>query len=147
MLVSAFINADARLIGYFAGTVIMLGSIFALWRSFRRRDRCTVPVKAQVVQIREEEVETINDGVPITSTTYIPVFRFTLASGRVVVTEGNFGDAAPKYEVGEFVELRCNPDDPREIDVPRDSRMTVILCLAGFAAGAGCFIYCMFFLN
>lgn len=139
--------SDGRIIGYIVGIVIMLSSIFMLWRSYRRRDRCTVPVKAQVVQIREEEVDITDEGTPMSSTTYIPVFRFTLASGRVVVTEGNFGDAAPAYEVGDIVDLRCNPDDPREVDIPRDGRMTTILGLVGFILGAGCFLYSMFFLH
>ena len=139
--------SDGRIIGYIAGIVIMLTSIFMLWRAYRRRDRCTVPVKAQVIQIREEEVDTTVEGTPMSSTTYIPVFRFTLASGRVVVTEGNFGDAAPAYEVGEIVDICYNPEDPREIAAPRDVRMITILCVIGFALGAGCFIYCMFFLR
>lgn len=141
------LTSEGRFIGYLVGALIMLISIIVIWRSFRRRDRCTVPAKAQVVQIREEEVETIDDGVPLTSTTYTPVFRFTLPNGRVVVTEGNFGDAAPAYEVGEIVDICYNPEDPREIAAPRDGRMITILCVIGFALGAGCFIYCMFFLR
>ena len=138
---------NSRAVGCLIGVIVMLVALYFLWRSFHRQDRCTVSVKAVVVEVREEEVETVSEGVPISSTSYVPVFEFRLPNGRLVTAEGNFGSAAPGYEVGQTVDLLYNPENPREIDVPRDSRKITFIFIGLFALGAIGFVYSFFFLH
>lgn len=50
---------------------------------------------------------------------WLPVVRFTLPDGRVVEAETMTGSAPAPARVGERVEVRYDPDDPRRVNLAR----------------------------
>lgn len=82
---------------------------------------------------------------------WLPVVRFTLPDGRVVEAETMTGSMPAPAQVGERVEVRYDPEDPRRVNLARGLAqpgnlgcMTTVL--AGGLVGVGLLVIAVWFL-
>jgi hypothetical protein len=116
------------------------GVYFLTWGARGRRtaaafQRTAVGTTAEVTDLRlrhQSHNREHDDGY------WVPVVRFALPDGRIVETETRVGSMPAPARVGETVEVRYDPDDPRRVDLRHGAARSGSLgCLwSGLGAGA-----------
>lgn len=91
------------------GVLLLAGAGFAAWSELEFR-RIAAETDGRVVRML---AETSRDSDGRRSTTYRPVFAFTLPDGREVQVEGSVASSPPCCSVGEAVRVRYDPARPQ----------------------------------
>jgi hypothetical protein len=122
-----------------AAVAAAAGVYFLTWGARGRRtatafQRTAVGATAEVTELRlrhQSHNREHDDGY------WVPVVRFALPDGRVVETETLVGSMPAPARVGETVEVRYDPDDPRRVDLRHGAARSGSLGCLWSALGAG----------
>lgn len=90
----------------FIGIMFTIVSAVFLGVNNERKEKCTGQTEAVVIRMVRESSSSGGG--------YAPVFSFTV-SGKEYVVKENFYSNPPKYSEGDIVDIRYDPDDPRNI--------------------------------
>lgn len=89
------------------GAISFVGGIISLARTKKRDSRCTVAGQARIAEVQEERN---SDG---RGRDYTPIFEFNYAGQVIRRPGGVYSSNRLKYRVGDIVDIRVDPNDPR----------------------------------
>lgn len=126
----------------FLGIVLIVFSIIRLLK-LKKIEKCGAQAEAKVVRMKENKVRT---GRQVYDE-YTPILEYTIA-GKVYQTVALASQGDKRYELGDTVKIRCNPDNPEEILIPGDRRYyfnPVLFGMAGIMIEILVFLLIQFF--
>ena len=139
------LNAETVL--FIISGVMLLVGFFMVFFVLRKRARCTLPVVATIVSVSESN--DLDDEGRRTNTRYYPVFEFTVNGTTVRKISDVSSRRYRKYRVGEQMEVKVNPNKPKQFIVSGKSGnlfggitlmvMAVLLAVVVFLAAHGAF--------
>ena len=109
-------------------------------RGRKKRNICTLPVTATVVDLRRERVgvDDFSASGEAALKSWFPIYEYTVG-GVTQRAKAFIGTAKPEVEVGQAVELFVNPDRTDEFYCPTEKVFigvgAVCLCLAVIMVG------------
>lgn len=117
--------------GIIAG-VLLVGLAVSMRLYAKRKDaRCSACAAGQVVA-NELVTSRSVDGF---SSSYFPVVRFRPVGQGELTVRHRVGARPPRYKVGEYVDVKYNPNNLNEFVLPRDYKglgfIAILLCLLG----------------
>jgi hypothetical protein len=80
---------------------------------------------------------TTTDSEGFTSDTYCPYVAFTTQAGEEIEVNANDCSNPPAYDTGDSVELKYNPDEPRDIQLKGGTAQTISLIFLWVFGGLG----------
>lgn len=120
-----------RAITFAAIVLLLFIGLRSLVRVYMRVKNCTERTEAILTGYDESTVS--DPDTHVDSPTYTPVFTF-YAGGRNVTAAGWVGTGNMKYDVGERVMIRYNPQNPKEISVPGENRIGILVGIGAIVA-------------
>jgi len=114
------------IIALFFAIFIVVG-IFLVKSYNHKKEICTVKAEATVIENRKIKT-TRRSGKnhrKKTSTGYAPVYSYKY-EGTEYTLKSSTSTNPPLFDVGETVEIYINPDNPKEIFVPRDKTEYIV---------------------
>ncbi len=127
-----------QVIPFIAIVAFLFVGLRSLVNVYMRVRNCTERTEALVTGYDESSVT--DPDTHVDTPTYTPVFTF-YAGGRNVTASGSTGTPDMKYETGERVMIRYNPRNPKEISVPGDNLVGLLVGIGGIAAAAAVLIF------
>lgn len=92
------------------GLAAFIIGVISLSRTSKKDKRCTVSGKAVICEVRRSR-DTDN------GYDYTPVFEYYYAGRAVRKTGGVYSSSKKKYQEGDVVDIRVNPNDPEDFVV------------------------------
>lgn len=135
-------NNNPKVVGtffiVFSVIFIMIG-IFVSLVPKMKSSKCTETVMAEVIElIPVQSSSTSGKGHHRTSITYRPVFSYTY-NGKDYRAESGTSSDPPAFKVGEEVELKIDPDNPKDFYAPSDKTYALLGII--FSAMGGVFLF------
>lgn len=127
-----------QVIPFIAIVAFLFVGLRSLVNVYMRVRNCTERTEALVTGYDESSVT--DPDTHVDTPTYTPVFTF-YAGGWNVTASGSTGTPNMKYEIGERVIIRYNPQNPKEISVPGDNLVGLLVGIGGIAAAAAVLIF------
>lgn len=119
--------------------IFIVSGIFVSLVPKMKSKKCTETVMAEVVElIPVQSSRTSGKGHHRTSVTYRPVFSYTY-NGKDYHVESGTSSYPPAFKVGEEVELKIDPDNPKFFYAPSDKTYGLIGII--FSAMGGVFLF------
>jgi len=105
--------AKLKLIGYIfmSAGVVILGSDYFVFQKTQNFLSESVQTEGLVIQLIEH---TSNDS---SNPMHHPLIEFQDASGQRYGFESSFGSYPPRYEVGQKIKVRFNPENPSQVHI------------------------------
>ena len=109
-------------------------------RERKKRNTCTLPVTATVVDLRRERVgvDDFSASGEAALKSWFPIYEYT-AGGVTQRAKAVIGTAKPEVEVGQAVELFVNPDRIEEFYCPTEKAS----CIQKVFIGVGAVCLCL----
>jgi len=109
------------------GGIFLLVGIMLIVKYVKRKIKCTASVSGEVVGYREELSHSSHSHS--SHMVYYPIFTYYF-NGEWHRKEGSLGRGNQKYDIGEHVELLCDPQNPEEFLIANDkaSPIVAIVC-------------------
>jgi len=105
------------------GGIFFLVGIALLWKQLKAKMKCTATVSGEVVEYQEEVHHSSHShGRELV---YYPIFTYYY-NGQWHRQKGSMGRGRQQYEIGQHVELRCNPEDPDTFIVVGDKAVILV---------------------
>lgn len=135
-------NNNPKVVGtffiVFSVIFIMIGIFVSLVPKMKSK-KCTETVMAEVVDLLPVQSSSKSGrGHHRTSITYRPVFSYTY-NGKDYRAESGTSSDPPAFQVGEEVELKIDPDNPKDFYAPSDKTYALLGII--FSAMGGVFLF------
>ena len=109
-LKGAFVMGAKEVLYIVSGVMFLVGFL-VIFFAVRKKQRCTEPAVAEIVDIKRSE--DVNDNGK-TSYSYSPVVEFTVGVEKIRKTASVSSRKRKAYKIGDQIEIKFNPLKPKE---------------------------------
>lgn len=89
------------------------------------QNKCTEKVSAKVVDLTTRSSSSRRNGRHHYNTTYAPVFEYYYDNQKYVI-QSSISSDPPEYTIGQTVELKINPNNPKKFYDPNSKTLSMI---------------------